>query len=87
MQSYSSKRYEIPIISRVLADLGLELEANAHAEELLVQQLGSIRHIDPDDALCGPAKVAVGAVHLLATVVRADDNVGHTLAGLADVHM
>jgi hypothetical protein len=68
-------------------DLGLEFEADAHAEELLVQKLGSIRHIDPDDALCGPAEEAVGAAHLLATIFGAHDHVGHALAGLTDVHL
>jgi hypothetical protein len=72
----------------VLADLGFKLEADAHAEELLVQQLGAVRHVDPDDALRGAAEQAVGPAHLLAAAALGGphDDVGHPLAGLADVH-
>lgn len=72
----------------VLADLGVKLEADAHAEELLVQQLGAVGHVDADDALGGAAEHAVGAMHLLAAAFGGPhDHVGHPLAGLADVHL
>lgn len=72
---------------QVLADLGLKLEADPHAEEFLVEQLRAIGHIDSHYVLRRLAEAAVGATDLLASGDRPHDNISHALACLADVHL
>jgi len=74
-------------VYKFLADFGVKLEADPHAEEFLVEQLRAIGHIDPHYVLRRLAEAAVGATDLFASRNRPHDNIGHTLACLADVHL
>lgn len=72
-----------------LDELGVELEADAHGEELLVEDLGAIRHAHPHHLLRRPAEPAVRPPHLPAAAAVGGDGGRHddggALASAADV--
>ena len=69
------------------ADIGFKLQIDAHAEEFLAQQLGPIRHINPNDVVSRLADPAIWTPDLTAASQCSLDNVSNVLAFLANMHL
>lgn len=70
-----------------LAELGFKFKANAHAEKLLGQQLGSIWHVDPDNVIERLTEAAVRTPYFPATSHWTQNHICNIVALSANVHL
>ncbi|PON74551.1 hypothetical protein PanWU01x14_049580 [Parasponia andersonii] len=69
------------------ANPGFKLQVDAHAEEFLAQQLGPIRHINPNDVISRLADPAIRTPDLTTASQCSLNNVRTILAFLANMHL
>ncbi|PON99232.1 hypothetical protein TorRG33x02_050920 [Trema orientale] len=69
------------------ANTGFKLQVDAHAEEFLAQQLGPIRHINPNDVISRLADPAIRTPDLTTAGQCSLNNVRNILAFLANMHL